>query len=115
MRLNLAARQRSQAVRRQAERLALAVVEEHGAPVSIRDAARALGWSCQRAGRVLLRLAAAGEVSREVVEFKDTNYRLRQRVIYRPCPKIPLDLPAWLNPIVHEEIQGARRVEGRYR
>lgn len=115
MRLNPPPRQRSQVVRQQAERQALAVVEKHGAPVSIRDVARALGWSHQRAGRVLLRLAAAGEVSREIIEFKDARYRPRQRVIYRPCPKIPLDLPAWLNPIVHEDIRGARRVEGRYR
>ncbi|MBN8519992.1 MAG: hypothetical protein J5X22_17075 [Candidatus Accumulibacter sp.] len=115
MRLNPPPRQRSQAVRRRAERLALAVVENHGAPISLREVALALGWSPQRAARVLLRLATAGEVSREVVEFKDTNYRPRQRVIYRPCPKIPLDLPAWLNPIVHEDIRGARRVEGRYR
>lgn len=113
MRLNPTPRQRSQAVRRQAERLALAVVEEHGAPVSIKDVAWALGWSCQRAGRVLLRLAVAGEVLREIVEFKDTNYRLRRRVLYKPCPKIAPDLPRWLNPSVHE-VRGARRVEGRY-
>jgi hypothetical protein len=101
------------AARQQAERLALAVVENHGAPISLRDVARALGWSCQRVARLLLRLADGGEVLREVIEYKDTNYRLRQRVIYRPCPKIAPDLPRWLLPVGHE-VRGARHVAGRY-